>query len=113
MSYLVWIAVVLYRNWLAFRSSSGTDHQQFLTMFIRIVLFTVISMLGVGLSSLSIRSPNLPKPYWTRLILTIVPIIAAVTFGSQEDIVRSCIFWREPLPVPPPMDSSKEADLNI
>ncbi|KAJ7431779.1 hypothetical protein B0H11DRAFT_2128769 [Mycena galericulata] len=108
----IWIAVVLYRNWLSFRGARGQDQQLFLTMFIRIVLFTVISMLGVGLSSLSIGSPNAPKPYWTRLVLTIVPIIAALTFGSQEDIMRSWIFWREPLPVPPDATKS-EADSNV
>ncbi|KAJ7641604.1 hypothetical protein FB45DRAFT_359968 [Roridomyces roridus] len=94
----IWIAIVLYRNWRSFRGSR--EHNTFLTMFIRIVLFTVLSMLGVGLSSLSIGSPSAPKPYWTRLVLTIVPIIAAITFGSQEDIMRSWIFWREPPPTP-------------
>ncbi|KAK7059751.1 hypothetical protein R3P38DRAFT_968914 [Favolaschia claudopus] len=72
----IWIAVMLYRNWRLFRSSSGPDQQLFLTMFVRVVLFTIISMSGVGLSSMSLGAPNGMKPYWTRLVLTIG------TFGS-------------------------------
>ncbi|KAJ7641598.1 hypothetical protein FB45DRAFT_1054078 [Roridomyces roridus] len=90
------IAIMMYRNWRPFRGYSG--HRIFLTTFIRVVLFTIISMLGVGLSSLSIGSPTAPKPYWARLIFTIIPVVAAITFGSQEDIMRSWIFWREPPP---------------
>ncbi|KAF7367793.1 hypothetical protein MSAN_00843500 [Mycena sanguinolenta] len=105
----IWIAVVLYRNWRSFRGSRSPEQHLFLTMFIRIVLFTIISMLGVGLSSMSIGSPSAPKPYWTRLVLTIVPIIAAITFGSQEDIMRSWIFWREP----PPDLSKPEMDADV
>jgi hypothetical protein len=105
----IWIAVILYRNWRSFRGSRSPDQHLFLTMFIRIVLFTIISMLGVGLSSLSIGSPSAPKPFWTRLVLIIVPIIAAITFGSQEDIMRSWIFWRES----PPDLSKPETDVNV
>ncbi|KAF7367795.1 hypothetical protein MSAN_00843700 [Mycena sanguinolenta] len=107
----IWIAVVLYRNWRSFRGSRSPDQHLFLTMFIRMVLFTIISMLGVGLSSYSFGSSTAFNPYWTRLVLTIVPIIAAITFGSQEDIMRSWIFWREP-----PLNVSKpekEADVSV
>ncbi|KAJ7233168.1 hypothetical protein C8J57DRAFT_1382314 [Mycena rebaudengoi] len=109
----IWIAIVLCRNWLAFRRTSGPDPHISLTMFIRVALFTVISMLGVGLSSLSIGTPHAPKPYWTHLILSVVPIIAAITFGSQEDIMRSWIFWREPAVPPPAVSDSKETDINV
>ncbi|KAJ7170501.1 hypothetical protein C8R43DRAFT_93055 [Mycena crocata] len=102
----IWIAVVLCRNWVTFRHCSNPrqDPQVSLTMFIRVALFTVMSMTGVGLSSLSLA--DVPKPYWS-LVLPIVPIIAAVTFGSQEDIMKSMVFWREPEPISPP--TSKEA----
>ncbi|KAJ7931580.1 hypothetical protein B0H13DRAFT_1958907 [Mycena leptocephala] len=104
-----WIAIVLCRNWVAFRHSpeSRSDPTVSLTMFIRVALFTVISMTGVGLSSFSLGSPN-SNPYWS-LVLPIVPTIAAITFGSQKDIMKALVFWREPEPVPPPTAGSKEA----
>ncbi|KAJ6609040.1 hypothetical protein B0H10DRAFT_2065719 [Mycena sp. CBHHK59/15] len=107
----IWIAVILCLNWMAFRrSQSRPDPHVSLTMFIRVGLFTVMSLLGIGLSSLSLGTSNVAKPFWTRLVLPIVPIIAAVTFGSQEDIMKSWIFWRDPEPVAEPAVSSKEAD---
>ncbi|KAJ7233596.1 hypothetical protein B0H12DRAFT_1143295 [Mycena haematopus] len=111
----IWIAVVLYRNWRSFRGSRAPDQHLFLTMFIRIVLFTILSMVGVSLSSLSIGSPTANKPYWTRLVLTIVPIIAAITFGSQEDMMRSWIFWREPPPdsAKPAPETESEVNVNV
>ncbi|KAJ7116069.1 hypothetical protein C8R44DRAFT_880443 [Mycena epipterygia] len=110
----IWIAIVLCRNWVTFRRSSetGPDPHVSLTMFIRVGLFTVMSMTGVGLSSVSLVAPGVPKPYWS-LVLPIVPLIAAITFGSQEDIMKSMVFWREPEPVPPPASSSKEAPINV
>ncbi|KAJ7180735.1 hypothetical protein C8R46DRAFT_1070436 [Mycena filopes] len=107
----IWIAIVLCRNWVAFRRSSqaSLDPHVSLTMFIRVALFTVMSMTGVGLSSISLGSPNSVKPYWS-LILPIVPIIAAVIFGSQQDIMRCWVFWREPEQVPPHNSSSTTTD---
>ncbi|KAJ7737861.1 hypothetical protein DFH07DRAFT_779157 [Mycena maculata] len=117
VSQYVWITIMLYHNWRSFWGSRVQGNQLFLTMFVRIVLFTIISMLRIRLSSLSIGSPNVPKPYWTQLVLTIVPIITAITFGSQayihlkerQDIMRSRIFWQEPV-LPPTDTSNPEGD---
>ncbi|KAJ7043689.1 hypothetical protein C8F04DRAFT_1072970 [Mycena alexandri] len=105
----IWIAIVLCRNWVAFRRSyeSGPDPHVSLTMFIRVALFTVMSMTGVGLSSFSVGSSNSPEPYWS-LVLPIVPIIAAIIFGSQQDIMKCWVFWRESERAEPPTSVPKD-----
>ncbi|KAJ6489611.1 hypothetical protein C8R47DRAFT_1195989 [Mycena vitilis] len=109
----IWIGIVLCRNWVAFRNSPemGIDPQVSLTMFIRVGLFTVISMTGVGLSSFTLVSPS-SNPYWS-LVLPTVPIIASITFGSQEDIMKALVFWREsgPAPAPTSATSGSTSDL--
>ncbi|KAJ6505388.1 hypothetical protein C8R45DRAFT_972544 [Mycena sanguinolenta] len=108
----IWIAVVLYRNWRSFRGSRSPDQHLFLTMFIRMILFTIISMLAFGLTWYAFGSSTAFNPYWTRLVMTLLPIMAAITFGSQKDIMRSWIFWREP-PSRSPSPSQPELKLNV
>ncbi|KAJ6489612.1 hypothetical protein C8R47DRAFT_473805 [Mycena vitilis] len=102
----IWIGVVLYRNWAAFRHSPQINPQVSLSMFVRVGLFTVVSMTGVGLSSFKIVSRD-SNPYWS-LVLPSVPILAAITFGSQEDIMKSLVFWREPEAAPIATKSAKD-----
>ncbi|KAF8169110.1 hypothetical protein K438DRAFT_238677 [Mycena galopus ATCC 62051] len=90
----IWIAVLVCRNWDTFRRSNlrmGDPHTS-LTMLIRVALYTVMSLTGVGLGSISLASTSVP--YW-QLVLPIVPFLAAITFGTQTDLMRCYAFWRK------------------
>jgi len=91
----IWIAVIVCRNWVTFRRSTLTvkDPQTSLTMLIRVALYTVMSLTGVGLSSMDLANTT-AEVYW-RLVLPIVPFLAAITFGTQTDLMKCYVFWRE------------------
>ncbi|CAK5274672.1 unnamed protein product [Mycena citricolor] len=94
----IWIVVVLCRNWAVFRGSAHRkDPTVSLSILIRMNLFTVLSMTGVGLSSFSLLKSH--TPFWS-LTLTIVPILAAIIFGTQADLLSAYVFWREPETAP-------------
>ncbi|KAJ7227251.1 hypothetical protein GGX14DRAFT_385969 [Mycena pura] len=107
----IWIGFVFCRNWAAFRTTPNHG-QASLTIFIRVALFSGISIIGLGMSSV-ILTLGVPHPYLS-LVLPLGPILAAITFGYT--------FWRESEHSPAPAsDSAREstprsvadADVNV
>ncbi|KAG5718071.1 hypothetical protein E4T56_gene20712 [Termitomyces sp. T112] len=60
------------------------------SLYIRLVLFTLVGNVALGLSVVSMTR-QLPAPSVWGIVLTTIPIIGAITFGAQTDIIRSYI----------------------
>ncbi|KAF7308838.1 hypothetical protein MKEN_01083700 [Mycena kentingensis (nom. inval.)] len=98
----IWITITVCKNWAKFRKMSTAAQNPLLSlsMFIRVGLYTFVSFLGVGLSSVSFAGSKLQPGdvlYW-RLVLPIVPVLAALIFGTQKDMIQAYVFWRERVP---------------
>lgn len=107
----IYTSILLYRHWNAFRTITrrygpSRDARLSLSMFVRVFLFTIMAMTGVGLSSISL----VPSLLDFSLVFPIVPMIAAVTFGSQADIIRSWMFWQQRRPPVPEKPNSNQLD---
>ncbi|KAF7308839.1 hypothetical protein MKEN_01083800 [Mycena kentingensis (nom. inval.)] len=91
----IWITIIFVKDWVAYRRSPerANDPEVSCNMFIRVALYTIVAFVAVGLSSASIGITT-PHPFWS-LTLAIVPILAAIAFGTQKDLLKCYIFWRE------------------
>jgi len=92
----VMIVILLSRNWRAFRVLQRRDeHAVSLSIIIRISVFAILPLIGLGLS-FTAYVPNLVDkifpPY--NLLLASLPTAAALIFGTQSDIIHAWMFWR-------------------
>ncbi|KAL0958183.1 hypothetical protein HGRIS_000346 [Hohenbuehelia grisea] len=82
---------ILYRHW---RLLSGKA--AYLTMAIRVMTFTFVGALVLCLAIVYFASRAR-----SEILLAIIPIIAVVVFGTQADLRRAWMFWKNaPPPVP-------------
>uniref|UniRef100_A0A8H8CEU6 Uncharacterized protein n=1 Tax=Psilocybe cubensis TaxID=181762 RepID=A0A8H8CEU6_PSICU len=72
---------------------------QAMAMALRILIFTILGCgaLGVGL----VFAVTSTRGVQFDLALAILPPAAALTFGTQLDLLRGWLFWRKPVPVIP------------
>lgn len=82
------IGFLLYRN-----RAIVNIFSQSLAMAIRILIFTILGFgaLGVGLVFTVTRTRGVQFD----LIIGILPPAAALTFGTQKDLLRGWVFWKE------------------
>ncbi|KAK0447729.1 hypothetical protein EV421DRAFT_158183 [Armillaria borealis] len=88
---------LMYRNWTVFRrycvdkaSDSRTGRVSLSTM-IRIVCFTIVPLAALGLASFVAAHQMESNATW-NILLASLPIFAALSFGTQKDIVRAWMF---------------------
>ncbi|GLB38209.1 putative cation transport protein [Lyophyllum shimeji] len=90
-------ACLLYKNWHAFRRLSPDSDRPGVSssLYIRLALFTAIGGIVVMLATSIV--PRLghkaPSGSWS-IILPIIPILAALAFGTQKDIMNAWRFRR-------------------
>ncbi|KAJ7506980.1 hypothetical protein B0H11DRAFT_2218818 [Mycena galericulata] len=88
--------ILLCRNWRAFRALQRRDeHAVSLSIIIRISGFAVLPLIGLVLG-FATYVPNLVDrifPAYT-ILLALMPVAAALIFGSQMDIIKVWMFWR-------------------
>ncbi|KAJ7155013.1 hypothetical protein C8R46DRAFT_1116815 [Mycena filopes] len=92
------ILVLLWKKWPEFRRLSKTDSRHALSMFVRFGLFSLVFGFGLGLGAFTISAGNSSVRYWSVLLPT-VSILAALTYGTQMDILRVWMFWRRRAPL--------------
>ncbi|KAF7327694.1 hypothetical protein MKEN_00348900 [Mycena kentingensis (nom. inval.)] len=103
-----WIIATLYRNWALFRVKKNKMVKELhLASLIRLLLFTLQTSIGLGIGapaalpkaslnnndSLTIRSALFP----------LLPVMCALTFGSQGDVLSFYAFWRRWRPATAPV----------
>nr|GAT60701.1 predicted protein [Mycena chlorophos] len=92
-----WIISILYHNWAQMRLRKNQLNADLrLSSVLRILIFTVQTSLGLvlaGMVSGSIEIENVAV--WCAL-LPLIPVLCAITFGSQWDIVTFYLFWLRP-----------------
>ncbi|KAJ7111322.1 hypothetical protein C8R44DRAFT_856628 [Mycena epipterygia] len=89
-------ALLLSRNWRAFRSLQRRDeHAISLSIIIRVSVFGILPIIGMALS-FTTYMPNLLDRIWPiyNILLALLPTTAALIFGSQMDLIRVWMFWR-------------------
>ncbi|KAF8884763.1 hypothetical protein CPB84DRAFT_152620 [Gymnopilus junonius] len=88
------IALLLYRNRAIVNILS-----QSLTMAIRILIFTILGFgaIAVGLIFTITRTRGIQFD----IIIAVLPPAAALIFGTQMDLLRGCVFWRQHQPIAP------------
>ncbi|KAJ7066545.1 hypothetical protein C8F01DRAFT_1248546 [Mycena amicta] len=94
-------AIMLRRSWhrTPFHKTPSSDPQVSLGMLIRIALFSLLTLLGLGLSAtilFHIRESDIKY----NILLPILPTLAAILFGSQKDIVLGWRFWKNDTKAP-------------
>lgn len=88
---------LLYRNWTVFRrycvdkASDSRSGRVSLSMIIRLVCFTMVPLAALGLASLVAAHQTESNATW-NILLASLPILAALSFGTQKDIVRAWMF---------------------
>ncbi|KAH8828828.1 hypothetical protein DL96DRAFT_1017485 [Flagelloscypha sp. PMI_526] len=68
-------------------------------LFIRVVCFSTGPIIASILSAASIRSNALYENPAVVLLTAGAPLFAALTFGTQQDIINAWKFWKRPVPL--------------
>jgi len=92
---IIWTAVILYRNWALFRelSTNMSERELRLSSLIRIMLFTLMATIGLGLSVSGATPHGGDAEVWNAL-LPLLPFLCGIAFGTQKDIIRCWMFWK-------------------
>lgn len=104
----LYMTYILHRHWMAFRRLSLGDSGISLSMYIRLTLFLLLGGIGIGLSAAfvpSIGHTDAPRAW--NVLLPIIPVVGAFTFGTQRDIMQAWIFWRRKSVPPDPPSTLK------
>ncbi|KAG5722764.1 hypothetical protein E4T56_gene7965 [Termitomyces sp. T112] len=87
-------AVILYRHWGVFiRPSLDKPYLSF-SMFVRLSLFNIMILVADGLDVTVIKNPGKDSTAGWTIVMATIPILAALTFGTQRDILSVYMFWR-------------------
>jgi len=91
-------AVLLFKNWKTLRNKgSRTNHNMPVSLAWRIFLFGLLPLSALGLIALfNSTSSNTPKgSSRANILLASLSGTAGVIFGSQEDTLKSWMFWKK------------------
>ncbi|KAF9035426.1 hypothetical protein BDZ89DRAFT_490296 [Hymenopellis radicata] len=88
----LYLVYFLYRNWVAFRiyisDQGGTrQHRQSVSMMVRLAVFTTMPLIALGLAAFIAAHERESTALW-NILLASVPITAALSFGTQKDILQ-------------------------
>ncbi|KAJ7250428.1 hypothetical protein C8J57DRAFT_684496 [Mycena rebaudengoi] len=93
----VLMAMMLYRNWFAFRElPTNEDPEISLSILLRVSAFGTLPIITLGLICVT-YVPDPPKIIYPvyNLFLAFMPTAAALIFGSQMDLIIIWMFWRQ------------------
>ncbi|KAJ7756508.1 hypothetical protein DFH07DRAFT_482189 [Mycena maculata] len=92
---IIWTTVIVCRNWALFRhlSTNMTERELRLSSLIRIMLFTMMATIGLGLSVSGATSFAGNVAVW-NIFLPLLPFMCGIAFGTQKDIIRCWMFWK-------------------
>ncbi|KAH0585206.1 hypothetical protein H2248_008457 [Termitomyces sp. 'cryptogamus'] len=87
-------AITLHRHWGVFRMSSSNNAHLSLSMFLRLSIFTSLTFLTLGLTIFAVYGLGTHTAAWATISVAI-PILPALVYGTQRDILRTFLFWRK------------------
>ncbi|TFK75193.1 hypothetical protein BDN72DRAFT_832546 [Pluteus cervinus] len=104
----IWTGVSLYQHWKAFRRLEREGGPFSLSVYIRMISFSVFTGFGLGLGLFIIpRLTSEADPRWSALLPTL-PVLASLAFGTQRDILAVYMFWKWSPRSPPPVPLKKD-----
>ncbi|RPD72409.1 hypothetical protein L226DRAFT_467226 [Lentinus tigrinus ALCF2SS1-7] len=86
----IYIAAVLYRNWRALRGSDRPGQIPF-SLIVRVAIFSLVCVVGIGCAFVFLSNVSY---FAGNIIISLMPLIAFLVFGTQKDIVDAWLFWR-------------------
>ncbi|KAJ7622288.1 hypothetical protein FB45DRAFT_123834 [Roridomyces roridus] len=92
----VLIAILLSRNWRAFRALQRcNEHTVSLSIILRVSIFGLIPAVGLILTFATYEQ-TLQNRIWStyNILIALLPLAAALVFGSQWDLIKVWMFWR-------------------
>ncbi|KAF8656281.1 hypothetical protein AX16_002717 [Volvariella volvacea WC 439] len=87
-------AILLYRNWAAFRRLRPSEHNVSLSVLIRVSIFTFLPFFTLVISLLAFNRSRSEESQKLNLAIATLPLLAALVFGTQKDIL--CAWFRRP-----------------
>lgn len=86
----IYIGAMLYKNWRALHKS---DHpfQIPLSLLVRVSVFSLVCVIGIGCAFVFLAEVS---SFTGNIIISLMPIIAFVVFGTQRDILNVWMFWK-------------------
>jgi len=88
----VWTVVLLYRNWSAVRTFRRTRADLQLGVMIRLGVFTLVVGFAAVLGAVALPNNTHGGAVW-NIFLVMVPLLAALAFGTRRDILSVYAFW--------------------
>ncbi|KAF9463535.1 hypothetical protein BDZ94DRAFT_1308650 [Collybia nuda] len=95
----VYTAIILHRNWTAFKRMSREKAHIALFTFFRLTLFTALVSFAMGISVFTATSQGDFTPD-VSILLTTLPTFSALCLGTQRDIIGVWLFWRQEISAP-------------
>ncbi|KAJ7639853.1 hypothetical protein DFH06DRAFT_1217351 [Mycena polygramma] len=94
--YEVLTIILLFRNWTAFqRLRVRSNDAVSLPLMIRITVFSFLPMVAMAISSISFLPSSPILEAQMNLIIAVLPVAAAIIFGTQRDILNAWMFWKK------------------
>ncbi|KAJ7158697.1 hypothetical protein C8R46DRAFT_1109940 [Mycena filopes] len=92
----IWTAIILHRNWALFRrlSMHTRNSELRLSSLIRILLFTMMTTIGLGLGTFGVTSNDGEGVQIWSALLPLLPFLCGFAFGTQKDILSCWMFWK-------------------
>jgi hypothetical protein len=84
------ITVSLCRHWVHLSGVKALT-SAFVAIMTRVAIFTIFGVMGIIVCATVLLTSQTPLP---GIYMTLLPVIAFVLLGTQVDIIRVCIFWR-------------------
>ncbi|EIN06372.1 hypothetical protein PUNSTDRAFT_144999 [Punctularia strigosozonata HHB-11173 SS5] len=110
-----YIAYAFHANDRSFKEAQAvTRVRPPVSLLIRIVIFTVFSVLVIGVSFLIVTPIKSTMFYMIvpNIFIALMPIAVCIIFGTSMDIMRAWAFWKPPLQDEDPWASSSRQRLD-
>ncbi|KAI1786457.1 hypothetical protein LXA43DRAFT_975775 [Ganoderma leucocontextum] len=86
----IYIGAMLYRNWRALQGSDQPFQIPF-SLLVRVALFSLVCVIGIGCAFVFLANVSY---FAGNVIISLMPMIAFLVFGTQRDILKVWMFWR-------------------
>ncbi|KAI0787294.1 hypothetical protein C8Q74DRAFT_595487 [Fomes fomentarius] len=86
----LYIGSVLYKNWRALRGSDRPGQIPF-SLIARVAIFSFVCVVGIGATMVFLSNVSY---FAGNIIISLMPLIAFLVFGTQQDILNVWFFWR-------------------
>ncbi|KAJ3552477.1 hypothetical protein NP233_g12875 [Leucocoprinus birnbaumii] len=88
----------MYRHWHLFKRLTQTDREVLVTIYIRFIYCTVAGVFTSILCAVALAALASPKMDCLQVLYPVLPIMFALSFGTQKDLRQTWLFWRKPEP---------------